>query len=127
MKRRNTVQKKLVLETIQKLKTHLTADEIYAYIHKEYPTISKGTVYRNLNILVEEGLLRRVEISGGADCFDFTLKNHYPIRCIQCKKVYDVDMDELGEINHLIHNAHGFQFLSYDVCFKGICPNCSKI
>ncbi len=126
MERRNTIQKKLVLETVQKLKTHLTADEIYAYIQKEHPTISKGTVYRNLSILSEEGLLRRVEIPGGADCFDFTLKNHYHIRCIQCKKVYDVDMDELTELFDLIHDRHDFQFLSYDICFKGICPNCSK-
>ena len=61
MKRRNTIQKDLVLKAVQQMKSHVTADAVYEFIKKDYPTIGKGTVYRNLGILVEEGAIRKVE------------------------------------------------------------------
>ncbi len=126
MERRNTIQKKLVLETVQQLQRHITADEVYQTILKKHPKIGKGTVYRNLNILVEEGKIRKIEIPNGSDFYDFTLKNHYHVRCLKCQNLFDVDMDEIDNIYHLIHDTHGFKFLDYDILFKGICPNCSK-
>ena len=124
MERRNTIQKELVLNTIRDLKRHLTADEVYESIRKEYPNIGKGTVYRNLGILTEEGAIRRVEIPDGPDRYDITLKNHYHVRCIKCGQVFDVDMDEITDLKEKIHDTHGMQFLDYDIFFKGICPDC---
>ena len=124
MERRNTIQKDLVLKTVQGLKRHLTAEEVYEFIKKEHPTIGKGTVYRNLGILTEEGAIRKVEIPDGPDRFDFTLKNHYHVECIRCGEIFDVDMDEVTDLNERIHDTHGIQFLNYDIFFKGICPAC---
>lgn len=124
MERRNTIQKELVLKTVREQKRHLTADEVYEYIKKEHPNIGKGTVYRNLGILVEEGSIRKVEVPDGPDRFDHTLKNHYHVRCVKCGKVFDVDMDEISDLREKIHDTHGIQFLDYDIFFKGICPNC---
>lgn len=124
MERRNTIQKDLVLKTVQGLKRHLTAEEVYEFIKKDHPTIGKGTVYRNLGILAEEGAIRKVEVPDGPDRFDFTLKNHYHVECIRCGEVFDVDMDEVTDLNERIHDTHGMQFLNYDIFFKGICPVC---
>lgn len=124
MERRNTIQKDLVLKTVQGLKRHLTAEEVYEFIKKDHPTIGKGTVYRNLGILTEEGAIRKVEVPDGPDRFDFTLKNHYHVECIRCGEVFDVDMDEVTDLNERIHDTHGMQFLNYDIFFKGICPAC---
>lgn len=124
MERRNTIQKDLVLKTVQGLKRHLTAEEVYEFIKKDHPTIGKGTVYRNLGILAEEGAIRKVEVPDGPDRFDFTLKNHYHVECIRCGEVFDVDMDEVTDLNERIHDTHGMQFLNYDIFFKGICPAC---
>lgn len=124
MERRNTIQKDLVLKTVQGLKRHLTAEEVYEFIKKDHPTIGKGTVYRNLGILAEEGAIRKVEVPDGPDRFDFTLKNHYHVECIRCGEVFDVDMDEVTDLNGRIHDTHGMQFLNYDIFFKGICPVC---
>lgn len=126
MERRNTIQKELILEAVRELKRHLTADEVYEYITKEHPTIGKGTVYRNLNILAEEGAIRKVEVPDGPDCFDFTLKNHYHVKCLKCGKVYDVDMDVLPDLLDKIHDPHGMQFVAYDIFFKGICVSCRE-
>ena len=124
MERRNTIQKDLVLKTVQELKRHLTADEVYEFIKKEHPTIGRGTVYRNLTILVEEGAIRKVEVPDGSDRFDFTLKDHYHVKCVKCGDIFDVDMEQLPDLKAKIRDTHGMEFLGYDIFFKGICPAC---
>ena len=88
------------------------------------PGIGKGTVYRNLGILSEEGSIRRIEVPNGPDRFDFTLRNHYHGRCVRCGEVFDVDIDEMPGLIERIRDPHGMQFLSYDIMFKAICPAC---
>lgn len=114
----------LVLKTVQELKRHLTADEVYEFIKKEHPTIGRGTVYRNLKILVEEGAIRKVEVPDGSDRFDFTLKDHYHVKCVKCGDIFDVDMEQLPDLKAKIRDTHGMEFLGYDIFFKGICPAC---
>lgn len=69
MEKRNTIQKELVLNAVTKMHRHVTADEVYDYIKKDYPSIGKGTVYRNLSILADENRIRKVEIPNGAGLF----------------------------------------------------------
>ena len=116
--RRNTIQKDLVLRAVNEMKRHATTEEVYEFIKKEHPTIGKGTVYRNLGILVEEGKIRKVEVPDGPDRFDFTLKDHYHVRCIKCGDVSDVDMDEVKDLTEKINNVHGIKFLSHDIFLK---------
>ena len=124
MERRNTIQKALILRAVCELKRHLPADEVYEFVKRDHPSIGKGTVYRNLAILTEEGAIRKVEVPDGSDRFDFTLKNHYHVRCVKCGEVFDVDMDEIPDLQKKIHDTHGMEFLTYDIFFKGICPEC---
>ena len=122
--RRNTIQKDLVRNAVYEMKRHVTANEVYEFIKEAYPTIWKGTVYRNLDILIEEGALRKVEVPDGPNRFDFALNNHYHVRCIKCGNVSDVDMDEIPNLLERINNTHGIKFLDYDILFKGICLKC---
>ena len=124
--RRNTIQKDLVKNAVYEMKRHVTANEVYEFLKKEYPTIGKGKVYRNLDILSEEGALRKVEVPDGANRFDITLKNHYHVRCIKCGEVSDVDMEDIPDLMKRIHDMHGIDFLEYDISFKGICPRCRE-
>ena len=124
--RRNTIQKELIRNAVYEMKRHVTANEVYEFIKESYPTIGKGTVYRNLDILVEEGALRKVEVSEGPNRFDFTLKNHYHVKCVKCGEVSDVDMDEIPDLMKKIHDTHGIEFLDYDISFKGICSKCRE-
>lgn len=116
----------MVLSAVNELHSHVTADQIYHYIKAKYPSIGRGTVYRNLVILVEEGKVRKVEVPDGSDRFDFTLENHYHVECVKCGGVFDVDMDVISELEKKIKDTHGIQYLSYDIFFKGICPECQK-
>lgn len=126
MEKRNTIQKELVLDAVRSLQNHAAADEVYAFIAKDHPSIGKATVYRNLNILAEDGEIRKVGIPDGSDRYDHMLKEHYHVKCINCNHVFDVDMDVVPDLKTYIHDTHGIQFLSYEILFKGVCSACQK-
>lgn len=126
MKKRHTIQRTLVYEAVNRLQCHATADEIYESIAKEHPNISRATVYRNLNLLAEEGKIRRLEIPGGADHFDHRCHDHLHVRCEKCGRVFDVDGEYITGLEKAIQNDHGFKFTGYDILFRGICPDCQK-
>lgn len=126
MDKRNTIQKELVLKAVREMRRHVTAEEVYEYIKNDYPNIGKGTVYRNLGTLSEEGEVKRVEIADGPDRFDFTLREHYHIECVNCGNVFDVDMDAINDMEERIKSKHGMDIISYDILFKGICSDCKE-
>lgn len=123
---RNTIQCTLVLETVNKLPGHVTADEIYEAIAKEHPTISRATVYRNLNRLSQTGKICRIEIPGGADRFERWCHPHYHIKCEVCGRIFDVDMEYIPHLEYKIRGTHGFQLTGHDILFTGICPQCRE-
>lgn len=124
MGKRNTIQCAFVLEAVNQLKCHATADEVYEKLAKEHPHISRATVYRNLQRLCEMGKIRKREIPSGADRFDHLCSDHYHVRCVQCGHVFDVDMAYMADLEKTVRDAHGFVFTGHDIVFKGICPEC---
>ena len=126
MARRNTIQRTLVLEAVNRLRCHATADQIYDEIRKDHPSISRATVYRNLNLLAEMGQVRRWEIPGSADCFDHICANHCHVKCAVCGRLFDVDMDFVSGLEQGIRDDHGFAFTGYDILFHGVCPACRR-
>lgn len=126
MIKRNTIQCSLILDTVNKLGRHATADEIYDEIVKEYPNISRATVYRNLNRLSKIDKIRKIEVPGGADCFEHWCHKHYHVRCEKCGHLYDVDMEYMEDFEKRIKDTHGFEFTGHDIVFTGICPQCKK-
>lgn len=124
MKKRNTIQGQLVLNAVKHLSNHPTADDVYSYVEKLYPNISKATVYRNLNSLAEDGMLTKISVPDGADRFDHTLEKHYHIKCMECKEFMDLDLDYMRELDDKVSQLSGCKILSHDIAFKGICPKC---
>nr|WP_318684428.1 transcriptional repressor [uncultured Acetatifactor sp.] len=122
--KRNTIQRSLVLKTVRELKSHPTVDEVYTAATAEHPTISKGTVYRNLNQLAEEGEIRKMDVPAGVEHYDHCCHEHYHVRCLKCGRIYDVDMDYIPHLERAIKDAHGFEFSGYDLMFKGVCAEC---
>lgn len=124
MIQRNTIQKTLILNTVNDMRSHVTADEVYDEVVKAHPSISKGTVYRNLNQLVQNGEIKKIEVPSGADRFDYRCFEHYHVKCLKCGGIFDVEMDAVKNLERNIKDAQGFEFSGYDIMFKGICPTC---
>ena len=119
-------QRENILAALRSTRSHPTAEAIYEAVANQDPNISLATVYRNLNVLAEEGKLRKIEMADGADRFDHTCMEHYHVKCICCGAVTDVDMANVPDLLADINNTSGMQFLSFDILFKGICQNCQK-
>ena len=67
-----------------------------------------------------------MEVPGGPDRYDHLCHDHYHARCLRCKRVFDVDMDYMPDLERSIRDAHGFMFSGHDIMFKGVCPDCQK-
>ena len=126
MKNRNTLQRRLVLETVRRMHNHPTADEIFREIAAENTLISKATVYRNLKILSEQGEILHIPIPDGADCFDFNTKPHYHLECRSCNRVFDVNMPYQSDLCSKIVGCEDFLVESHHIVFSGLCPACRK-
>ena len=124
MNHRNTIQRSMVYETVNRLKCHATAVEIYDLIAAEHPSVSRGTVYRNLNRLAEEGVIRKILVPGGADRFDHLSQKHYHARCLCCGRLFDIEMDYIDDLEKAIRDAHGFAVSGHDILFNGVCADC---
>lgn len=126
MKNRNTLQRRLVLETVQRMHNHPTADEIYREIAIGNALISKATVYRNLKILSQQGEILHIPIPDGADCFDFNTVPHYHLECRVCCRVFDLDLPYQEDLCQKVTDTHGFLIESHHIVFCGVCPDCQK-
>lgn len=119
---RNTKQKQLILQIINNSINHLNAFEVYEEARKSMPNISLGTVYRNLNMLIEEKNARRLKAANGIDRFDNTKTQHHHFVCMKCGKYYDI-FDKI-ELKNLKEN-YGI-IKNYEVQINGICNDCLK-
>jgi Fur family peroxide stress response transcriptional regulator len=103
---------------------HPTADALYTLIREEYPNISLGTVYRNLNLLVELGEIQKLTCGDGADRFDADTSPHYHFVCKHCGKVSDLPLAPMDNINHMAQEHADGTVDSHTIYFYGICKDC---
>ena len=124
VKNRNTLQRRIVLDSVRNMTNHPDADMIYEKISADHPLVSKATVYRNLKLLAKQGQILHIPIPDGADCFDFNCLPHYHVKCRGCGGVFDVDMPYQDNICSKIVNTRGFEIESHQIVFSGLCPDC---
>ena len=94
--RRNSRQRTLVYQAVKDSHSHPNAEEVYLLVRRQLPDISLGTVYRNLNLLVEMGLLHRIYTGMGADRFDAVVTAHPHLICSSCGGVFDLECQVKG-------------------------------
>ena len=119
-----TKQRKVIVEELNKLKTHPTATTLYELVRKRLPRISLGTVYRNLDLLAEAGVIQKLETAGTQKRFDGTVENHYHVRCVQCGQVDDLPVPLLEDIEDALHGLSDYKILSHRLEFQGLCLSC---
>lgn len=123
--RRNTHQKELILSTIQGKNNHHTAEEILELVQKEDPNIGLATVYRNLNLFVEEGLIQRVK-GDNWSFFDGNPDPHDHFHCAICGKVMDMPGEYNKKMDQNAETKTHVKILSHSTTYEGICEECLK-
>lgn len=121
---RKTRQREVILEELLKVRTHPTADEIYRVVRKRLPNISLGTVYRNLEILSQTGVIRKLDLAGTQKRFDATTENHYHVRCKGCGRLDDLPGEPIPEIERFFAGMTDYLIDSHTLEFTGYCPKC---
>jgi Fur family ferric uptake transcriptional regulator len=120
-----TQQKQVILQKVRDSRTHPTADEVYEMARQSLPRISLGTVYRNLDSLSRDGLIRTLEGSGPRR-YDGDLEKHCHVRCKLCSYIRDtVPVVEIS-LEEASQSFDGFMVTDYHIEFVGMCGECRE-
>ncbi|MCI5220900.1 MAG: transcriptional repressor [Candidatus Electrothrix sp. LOE2] len=123
---RLTTQRQILLEELSKVNSHPTAAEIYEMVQKRLPRIGLGTVYRNLELMADSGIILKLELGGVQKRFDATTDPHYHVRCSVCGKLEDITVDVQEKITKHAAENTSYKILGHHVEFTGECPACQK-
>jgi len=124
--RRNTPQRRVILHELCQMTSHPTAAQLYAVVRQRLPRISLGTIYRNLEVLHEDGMIQKMEFAGAEARFDGNLTPHYHVRCTVCDMVDDIHPMEPDLAPAQPVELGGFQITGHRLEYFGICPDCRK-
>lgn len=121
---KHSKQRDAILAELCARHDHPTADEIYSALKEKMPTLSLGTVYRNLALLANEGCIRKLRCDN-ADRFDGNTMAHYHLLCRKCNRLYDLHLSVQEDLNRLAQGDFGGTVEAHDLMFYGICESCS--
>lgn len=121
---RMTPQRTAILEAVRQTRDHPTADEIYERVRRVLPRISLGTVYRNLEILAQEGMIQKIESGAGQKRYDGNPSAHPHLRCLRCGRLEDAPLKRPLDAMEALAETKGYQVFGFLLEFVGICPAC---
>src|SRR5210317_493923 len=121
---RLTNQRQVIIEELKKVTSHPTANEVFDMVRKRLPRIGLGTVYRNLDLLSDRGIIKKLEVGGEQKRFDGDTSPHYHIRCINCNRVDDIFIERHKDLEKSAALCCNFKILDHHVQFSGICSKC---
>ena len=122
--RRTTIQRKVILEEVRSSRRHMTAAEVHAIVRQKLPQLSLGTVYRNLDLLTHDGLIRRLVTVGRETRFDGVVSAHYHLHCRRCGRIEDIRYPVAVRVEAEIPESSGWEIAEPSIEFPGICPDC---
>jgi Fe2+ or Zn2+ uptake regulation protein len=126
VQKRMTRQLAAVYEALHADPTHPSADEIYQRVRQMLPQISLGTVYRNLQRLVEEGRIHLLLVGERIARYDPMLTEHDHFICLQCGEVVDVLLDRDRQVNVAPLLEQGFTVATHSLSVHGLCQQCAQ-
>lgn len=132
MKNYNTKQREMILNYLIENKNQaITAEDIINYSNKICEKIGKATVYRHLNNLVENNIIKKFILEDNkCSCYQYIdgkkCEEHYHLKCKNCNKIIHLDCDEFKNIQKHISKEHDFEIDSIKTVFYGLCKNCKE-
>ena len=117
-------QRDRILSALMETDCHPTADWVYARLKPEFPDLSLGTVYRNLNILVEMGLITRIDNGSSFDRYDARREPHHHFVCEKCGSILDLALPVDAGLEDRISRQTGLTIKRHKIDFFGICTQC---
>ena len=117
-----------ILSCLRQTTEHPSADWVYAKLKPEIPDLALGTVYRNLTLFKDQGLIASLGTVGGVERFDGNVTPHVHFICTACHRVTDLSQIQVPEeLNASASRASGGQVESCQLTFRGRCASCKEI
>jgi Fe2+ or Zn2+ uptake regulation protein len=123
-KLRSSKQRSLVHQIVDSANDHPTAQAVFERARKRMPSISLGTVYRNLQLLVEQGLLRERKVDNQPARYEANRYRHYHICCSRCGALEDLSVPYQEVLDRRVQARVGYKLQGHRMEFYGICPQC---
>lgn len=111
---------KVILDIINNSDTHLTAEQVFFELKKEYPAVALATVYNNLNSLCQQGKIRKISVEGCTERYDKNTRHDHLV-CRRCGKLSDIHLEDITE---QLKKQVGFEIDGYDIKVQYLCPEC---
>ena len=120
-------QREEILEELKHMYSHPTAEEVYMEVKAKDTLVSRSTVYRNLNQLVENNIVKRITTPTGTDRYDYIRVPHNHAMCTKCGKIFDFEYSfEYEKLEKIIKEQTGIEISKDGVAFEGICDSCKN-
>jgi Fe2+ or Zn2+ uptake regulation protein len=128
MKRvRTSRHRSIILNELKKFNSHPSAEEVYKTVKKIIPKISISTVYRNLDVLTQQGAVKKLVSLSNEMRFDGNIEHHHHIICSRCGKIDDLHKFNIPDFCLQIEKLSGYRVTGFDLDFYGICSSCLKV
>jgi Fur family peroxide stress response transcriptional regulator len=121
-----THQRQVLYEVMQRMPGHPSPEEVYARVKKRISSISLATVYKNIHLFVEKGVLKEVSVHHGTVRVELNGHHHHHLVCSHCKAITDIEEKDFGNLPALQRLPAGFQAERYAIDVIGICAACQK-
>jgi Fur family peroxide stress response transcriptional regulator len=126
-RRNRTRQRQRLLELLRATDTHPTAAWLWERLRPEFPRVSLGTVYRNLEVLVEGGLIDEVAVPGGPSRYDANREPHHHFTCECCGRIDDVSLRVADDLARRVRRKYRLVPRRFKVEFYGLCADCTAL
>ena len=123
---RVTPQRVAILKAVESTGSHPDADTVYRHVSREYPHISRDTVYRALSMMEEKKIIGSVLSVGNAKRYDPNTAKHHHLICIRCRTIFDFDAEKFDRLEPPASTVARFQVFRTSVHVEGICDECQK-
>ncbi|MFB5270001.1 peroxide-responsive transcriptional repressor PerR [Paenibacillus enshidis] len=121
---RITPQRHAILNYLMESMGHPTADEIYRALEPQFPSMSVATVYNNLKVFLEAGMVHELTYGDNSSRYDANISDHYHIVCEKCGKIEDFGYPSLLDVEKFAAEETGFEVHGHRLELHGLCKSC---
>ncbi len=119
-------QRQKIISILSGARIHPTASMLYDEIKKDIPNVSMGTVYRNLKVLIEQGIVKKLDFGTSSDRFELKRDPHHHFICKVCEGITDIEIPKDISLIPKLEDSYNFSIQSCDMVFYGVCENCKN-
>jgi Fur family ferric uptake transcriptional regulator len=125
---RRTVQRQMILHVLEEAHVHLRMEQLAERVQAVYPQVNLSTIYRNVDLLTEMGVVRANLLPGEGTTYELAdEKPHVHLVCQRCHEVTHVDPPDLERLKACVPLPTTFYPLSYSLVITGYCSACAAI